>query len=49
MAKLNFRWRTALVLRELEEEIEALARGRRHRELLKVGRGLGPACLPAWL
>ena len=34
LAKLNFRWRTALVLRELEEEIDALARGRPHRTLL---------------
>ena len=52
--KLN--WRTALVVAELEGEIEALARGRTHRQQLKVGwlrgasaraeRGRGtPACV----
>jgi len=35
LAKLNMRWRTALIIRELEEEIEALARGREHRRRLK--------------
>lgn len=35
LAKINFRWRTALILRELEEEIDALARGRPHRAKLK--------------
>ncbi|GAB4817883.1 hypothetical protein N2152v2_004929 [Parachlorella kessleri] len=35
LAKLNFRWRTALVVRELEQEIEALTRGRAHRSRLK--------------
>lgn len=34
--KLN--WRTALILAELELEIEALAQGRQHRKQLKVGR-----------
>ena len=32
--KLN--WRTALIIAELEAEIEALAQGRQHRKLLKV-------------
>lgn len=36
LAKINFRWRTALVLRELEEEIDALARGRPHRARLRA-------------
>ncbi len=31
------RWRTALVVRELEHEINALALGRPHRAKLKVG------------
>jgi len=35
LAKLNFRWRTCLILRELEEEITALALGRSHRVKLK--------------
>eukprot|EP00798_Chlamydomonas_sp_ICE-L_P019954 gene19954-26662_t len=35
LAKLNFRWRTALILRELEEEVAALADGTPHREKLK--------------
>jgi hypothetical protein len=29
------RWRTALIIRELENEVEALARGRSHRKQLK--------------
>ena len=29
------RWRTALILRELEQEVDALARGRPHRAKLK--------------
>ena len=29
------RWRTALIIRELENEVEALARGRPHRKQLK--------------
>lgn len=36
LAKLKLRWRTALIVRELEEEIEALAEGRVHRNKLKV-------------
>lgn len=36
MAKINFRWRTALIVRELEQEIDALAEGRAHRDKLKV-------------
>eukprot|EP00798_Chlamydomonas_sp_ICE-L_P002060 gene2060-18239_t len=28
LAKLNFRWRTALIIRELEEEVSALVKGR---------------------
>ena len=42
--QINFRWRTALILRELEDEVVALARGRTHRARLmelvtkKVGR-----------
>ena len=35
LAKLEFKWRTCLVLRELEDEIQALATGRAHREELK--------------
>lgn len=29
------RWRTALIVREMEQEIDALARGRPHRDKLK--------------
>lgn len=32
---VSSRWRTALIIRELEQEIAALARGRPHREKLK--------------
>lgn len=35
-ALLGCRWRTALIVRELEQEIEALTRGRAHRARLKV-------------
>lgn len=35
LAKMEFRWRTCLVIRELELEISALAEGRQHRESLK--------------
>ncbi|EIE26811.1 HAD-superfamily hydrolase [Coccomyxa subellipsoidea C-169] len=35
LAKIHFRWRTALIVRELEDEIEALAAGREHRRKLK--------------
>ena len=35
MAKLQFSWRTCLILRELEAEVEALASGRAHRQRLK--------------
>ncbi|CAL8467153.1 g6689 [Coccomyxa elongata] len=35
LAKIHFRWRTCLIVRELEEEIEALASGREHRRKLK--------------
>lgn len=35
LAKLNFRWRTCLVVRELEQEVEALTLGRPHRQRLK--------------
>lgn len=35
LAKLNFRWRTALIIRELELEVHALAKGRPHRDKLK--------------
>ena len=31
------RWRTCLIVRELEEEIDALAQGQAHRNKLKVG------------
>ncbi len=36
LAKMNFRWRTALIVRELEEEVRALSSGRAFREELKV-------------
>jgi len=39
LAKMKLNWRTALVIAELEAEIEALAQGRQHRKLLKV-RGM---------
>ena len=32
----NMKWRTALVLRELEQEVKALSLGRPHREKLKA-------------
>jgi len=35
LAKINFRWRTALVIRELEREVDSLALGRPHRDRLK--------------
>lgn len=35
LAKLEFNWRTCLVVRELEQEIEALAAGRAHRDRLR--------------
>eukprot|EP00775_Hariotina_reticulata_P009908 gene9907-10064_t len=35
LAKINFRWRTALVIRELEAEVVAMAAGRPHRAELK--------------
>ena len=35
LAKLQFSWRTCLILKELELEIEALAAGRAHRAYLK--------------
>ena len=35
LAKINLRWRTALIIRELEQEILALAAGREQRSLLK--------------
>ena len=35
LAKLEFKWRTCLILRELEDEIQALAMGRVHRQKLK--------------
>ena len=38
LAKLHFRWRTALIVRELEEEVLALEKGRQHREQLRVLR-----------
>lgn len=37
LAKMKLNWRTALVIAELELEIEALAQGRTHRQQLKVG------------
>ena len=51
--QLNFRWRTCLILRELENEIEALAQGRAHRQRMQArgtreeGGGATPthACL----
>ncbi len=39
LAKMKLNWRTALILAELELEIEALAQGRQHRKQLKVGTG----------
>ena len=33
-SKVHLRWRTALICRELEREVEALAYGREHRERL---------------
>ena len=36
LAKMRLNWRTALILAELELEIEALAQGRQHRARLKV-------------
>ena len=35
LAKLSFRWRTCLIVRELESEVEAFASGRSHRQYLK--------------
>ncbi|PRW58251.1 5 -nucleotidase domain-containing 4 isoform X1 isoform A [Chlorella sorokiniana] len=35
LAKMKLNWRTALIIAELEAEIEALAQGRQHRKLLK--------------
>jgi HAD superfamily 5'-nucleotidase-like hydrolase len=35
LAKLQFSWRTCLILRELEAEVQALASGRAHRQYLK--------------
>ncbi|KAL4432385.1 hypothetical protein ABPG77_001684 [Micractinium sp. CCAP 211/92] len=35
LAKMKLNWRTALILAELELEIEALAQGRQHRKQLK--------------
>ncbi|KAI3433722.1 hypothetical protein D9Q98_003530 [Chlorella vulgaris] len=35
LAKMKLNWRTALVIAELELEIEALAQGRQHRQQLK--------------
>ena len=35
LAKLSFRWRTCLIVRELELEVEAFASGRSHRQHLK--------------
>lgn len=34
-SKLNMRWRTCLILRELEEEVDALAKGNEHRVHLR--------------
>lgn len=45
LAKMKLNWRTALVIAELELEIEALAQGRQHRQQLKVGC-LVPSCVP---
>eukprot|EP00892_Ulva_mutabilis_P011943 jgi/Ulvmu1/9120/UM005_0215.1 len=36
LAKLNFQWRTALIVRELEDEVAALAAGRPLRRQLKA-------------
>ena len=36
LSKLNFQWRTCLVVRELEAEVEAFASGRPHRAALKA-------------
>eukprot|EP00850_Spirogloea_muscicola_P022742 SM000309S11877 [mRNA] locus=s309:95302:110274:- [translate_table: standard] len=33
-SKVHLRWRTALILRELEKEVDALEKGREHREKL---------------
>lgn len=33
--RLWFRWRTALIIRELEAEVDSMARGRPHRDRLK--------------
>lgn len=38
LAKMKLNWRTALIVAELEDEIEALARGRAHRRQLKARR-----------
>jgi hypothetical protein len=35
LAKLNFQWRTALILRELEDEIDAMVKGQSHRNHVK--------------
>jgi len=35
LAKINLRWRTALIVRELEREVRALSLGRPHRAQLK--------------
>ena len=35
LAKLQFKWRTCLIVRELEAEVEAFAGGRQHRKYLK--------------
>ena len=35
LAKLNFQWRTALILRELEDEISAMVKGQVHRQGVK--------------
>lgn len=35
LAKINFRWRTALIVRELEDEVRALTMGRPHHDALK--------------
>ena len=43
LAKLRFRWRTALIVRELEKEVRALVSGRGHRQKLKVD--MPSACL----
>lgn len=38
------RWRTCLIVRELEEEIDALASGQTHRNKLKVECTLSNYC-----